>query len=731
LKTQPHWLHNQTLRFLVLVVALYLLLGSFYLINIPALEKPDEEWHYAYVVYLLDKGKLPPISTDETINPAQQEAGQPPLYYLLAATTVRLFGLNAPPLNLTPNPYWGYPSPGTVNDNKNRYIHPPNELFSSPLRTLLALRVLSLLLGIGTILSVYGLARVLGLSWAIALASSLAVVFLPQYLFITTSVSNDGLVTTLSSLALWALVVAVQREHDARQWGLFGALAGLAALTKLSALLLPVLGVMFAVLLGWRRRSIKIVLIGSIASISGVLLLNGWWYVHNLLAYGDPLGIGIHFSEVGRGGSLSLSALITQWQDVELSFWAAFGWGNVHLNEWFYKALRVVSFLGTVGLIVYLFKDGGWRRANVGLWAVLVYVAMVGASLAWWTQSVSASLGRLLFPALAALMILLVLGLASLWRWLPVIVLGGLGLTTILSSVYLVQLYQPPTLSGELSPNIQPLVIRFDDLAELTAFDVNPRRVMAGGATNVTLCWRALEATSENYSVLIQILGEDNAILGARRTYPGLGSFATSLWRVGDRFCDQISVPINPDVIGSGVYEVEIGMFDPAASDRLPAFDTDGNPIELIILDRIKIVGAKINAPSTAIPFQANFANKISLTAYELGTAPPGEPLPITFYWQALSEIQHDYTLFVHLFSESDELVSQTDSPPQAGRFHTHWWEAGDLIPDTKYISLPPDLEPGNYRLSLGWYWPETGERLPLSDQTNNTTLDITIRIGD
>jgi hypothetical protein len=105
--------------------------------------------------------------------------------------------------------------------------------------------------------------------------------------------------------------------------------------------------------------------------------------------------------------------------------------------------------------------------------------------------------------------------------------------------------------------------------------------------------------------------------------------------------------------------------------------------------------------------------------------------LRVTFYWQALSELQQDYTLFVHLFNASGELVSQTDSPPQAGRFHTHWWEVGEIIPDTKYLPLPSNLAPGSYRLSLGWYWPETDERLPLSDGTGNTALDITIRIGD
>ena len=109
--------------------------------------------------YLAQQRTLPPIATDEGLNPALQEAGQPPLFYAATAGAARLLGLELSAPQLSRNPYWGYPSHGTVNDNKNRFVHRPGEWQKSPLRALLILRLFSLGLGAGAVVSAYGLAR--------------------------------------------------------------------------------------------------------------------------------------------------------------------------------------------------------------------------------------------------------------------------------------------------------------------------------------------------------------------------------------------------------------------------------------------------------------------------------------------------------------------------------------------------------------------------------------------
>lgn len=704
---------------LLAILGFYLLLGAVYGTVAPFFEKPDEEWHYAYIQHLLRDGTLPPISTDETLNPARQEAGQPPLFYAAASLVARLLRMDAETPSGARNPYWGYPARGTVADNKNRFIHLPGEIAQAQARSLFLLRGLSLLLGAGAVVSAYALARALGAGASVGLASAAFVATLPQYLFIASSVSNDALVASLAGAALWALVLALRPGERVGSWLVFGLLAGLASLTKTSALLLPLLGAGMAVLAGLRRRAARMGIVGVAASVGGVLICTGWWYIRNVLRYGDPLGLNIHFAEYGRTKPLAFASLAGQLQTIETSFWAAFGWGNVTLPPWVYLGLRGTSLLGVLGVIVILVKPTlrGKGVDRLGLWAMILFLAGVSTSLAIWTQAIAASLGRLLFPALAPLAALLALGWSRLWRRLPAIVVGITGIVAVAAPIYMARVYAPPPrLPDTAAPaGTRPIHLEYGGLARLYAFDVTPQRVLPGQEVDVKLCWQALSSTPTNYSVFVQLVGAADASAGRRGTYPGLGSYATTLWRPGDAFCDLYRVPVNADATGPGVYAIEVGLFGQEASDRLPAYDEAGNPVEFVSVGEIKIGGRGATVPAAATSVGADFAGRVTLLGYEVSAAHPGEELHLTLYWRADAPMATDYTVFVHVLDAAGSIVAQADAPPQAGRYPTHWWERGEALADQHTIHLPADLRPGAYRVRLGLYDPTTGERLPLA----------------
>jgi hypothetical protein len=706
------------------IIGLYFLLGAVYGVLAPALEKPDEEWHYAYVRHLVQQGTLPPITTEESRNPALQEAGQPPLFYATAAGVARFLRLDlrTPPLNR--NPYWAYPTRGTINDNKNRFIHRPDEWRDPALRALFSLRLLSLVLGVGAVISAYGLARAVGASTAVALAAAAFIATVPQYLFIAGSVSNDALVTALTGAALWALVVALRDERRVWPWLIFGLLAGLASLTKVSALLLPLLGVAMAVIAAIRRRDGRIAAMGVVASLGGLLICTGWWYVRNTMLYGDPLGLRIHFVEYGRREVLTLVSLVRQAQSIETSFWAAFGWGNVTLPAWIYLGLRLAVLAALPGIALILLKPGRAGRTyhRLGLWAMALYVAGMGVGLAFWTRTIAASLGRLLFPALVPLAVLLILGWFKLWRRLPAIMVGCLAVLAVTAPFYLARAYQPPTLlsDAQAPAGTQPIHLDFDGVARLYAFRVTPQRTAPGNEVNVTLCWQALGTTQTDYSVFVQLVGEANNIAGRRGTYPGLGNFVTSLWQPGDTFCDLYRVPVSGDAQGPAVYAVEVGLFDLRTGDRMPATDAGGNSIEFVGVADVKVAGAARALLSSAKSARANFADKVVLLGYEVNPASRSTELLLTLYWRAEAPMAADYTVFVHLLDAAGNVVAQGDAPPRAGRYPTHWWDPGEVVADRHTIQLPAGLLPGDYRLRIGLYNPDTGERIARSDATGD-----------
>ncbi|MER3457306.1 MAG: hypothetical protein C4309_00310 [Chloroflexota bacterium] len=95
-------------------------------------------------------------------------------------------------------------------------------------------------------------------------------------------------------------------------------------------------------------------------------------------------------------------------------------------------------------------------------------------------------------------------------------------------------------------------------------------------------------------------------------------------------------------------------------------------------------------------------------------TLRPGDVLSVTLTWRADGRPSRGYTVFVHLISENGQIVTQGDEPPQGGEYPTSFWDAGERIADTHILTIPPDAPPGQYRLYLGLYVLETGERLPI-----------------
>jgi len=80
--------------------------------------------------------------------------------------------------------------------------------------------------------------------------------------------------------------------------------------------------------------------------------------------------------------------------------------------------------------------------------------------------------------------------------------------------------------------------------------------------------------------------------------------------------------------------------------------------------------------------------------------------------WYAEVTIEQNYTLFVHLISPDGSLAAQNDSQPVSEYRPTSTWKAGENIIDRRSVFLSDGLPAGDYQLLVGWYNPETGERL-------------------
>jgi hypothetical protein len=113
----------------------------------------------------------------------------------------------------------------------------------------------------------------------------------------------------------------------------------------------------------------------------------------------------------------------------------------------------------------------------------------------------------------------------------------------------------------------------------------------------------------------------------------------------------------------------------------------------------------------------------IMILDYEV--APPTEITPtlaLTLTWQAQGPVVQDYTAFVHLLS-GDDKIAQRDTQPCGGNCPTSSWLPGEIVVDQIELDLPPDAPPAPYKLAVGLYLLETGERAAVVGRDDGTVV--------
>ena len=113
----------------------------------------------------------------------------------------------------------------------------------------------------------------------------------------------------------------------------------------------------------------------------------------------------------------------------------------------------------------------------------------------------------------------------------------------------------------------------------------------------------------------------------------------------------------------------------------------------------------------------AQWEEEISLIGYDLKEN-EGQLL-VDLHWHIAQRIEKSYKFFAHLIdAASGELVAQTDFIPRNWTYPTSWWEAGEYVVDTAVLPLD-GVGSGTFRLQIGIYDPDSGERLLVTSSEN------------
>jgi Dolichyl-phosphate-mannose-protein mannosyltransferase len=756
-----------TLTTVVPIVVAFFLLSVAFGVVVPVLEAPDEPSHVAMVRFIATQHALP---NQQPLGgfPAGQEGSQPPFYYGLAALLWQL----APGPDLAPtwddhNPFIRFDRQAEPTDNRALYAHTAAEAFPyrGDILGIHLARLLSAVLGAATVLFTFLLAAELfPRRRLVPLFAAGLVAFNPQFIFSSATVNNDVAAAATSTFVLWCCVRWARRGGSRGLAIALGLGLGAALLAKTGGpLLLVPVGIVLLVdrtrRPSWPSWLGRVALVASLAAV-----VAGWWFARNQVLYGDPLGwsamLGAN-SQMIRSTPIGVQEAASALWRARGTYWGTFGWTNIVYVPSVYQALDLFGLMALGGLVIRAARSArGLDRSRatarllvpealIVLWPLLVF-----ASLVHWNQiNQAADQWRLLFPAVAAIAILLALGVDALislpypsagappspWAGtgaspylspgigvgLPVtLIVGlvGLGLNVLVLRNVIAPVYFAPSVPAPAGETAT--MIRFGSGIELVGYRIRPTQPIPGQPLTVDLTWRALRPISINDAVAVTLLGDTGAPVAETRSWPEGGRAPTTAWKTGQVIQDHYVLTPRWEGASPHLAKLWLSLYDPSVVTAPPirVYDASGKPIgDGVALTSLKLSPTEAARAAPSHPLEAHFGPAFELDGYNLVQTP--DTLRLTLVWHATAPPGDSLNVFVHLMDASGHLMTQHDGPPRNGAYPTSFWDVGEIIRDEHVVPLS-GVPAGAYQLQVGLYLLATGRRLPVVATTGEPVQD-------
>ena len=282
-----------------------------------------------------------------------------------------------------------------------------------------------------------------------------------------------------------------------------------------------------------------------------------------------------------------------------------------------------------------------------------------------------------------------------------------------------------------ISPIRYPLNVTFANGMQLLGYDIDEYAVGADPSVPsflLTTFWqRPPQATpldTDGFNLFSHLVFNDTQIqengeLG--------GGYPLSLWQAGQRFDDRRLFTLI-DTKTTGKVYFETGLYRGTGDEivRIDIVDGNGNIAGNQVILGATWVGKKQPTVDLAAftPLHVHFAERIELVGWQW--APPttdSEQLQVALVWRAIDRVTTDYTAFIHLLTDAQEIVTQGDQPPGGIDNPTSLWAPGEVNVTYAQLPIKSNSELENAKIRVGLYEQVSGLQLSVTEAGNTGVL--------
>ena len=272
------------------------------------------------------------------------------------------------------------------------------------------------------------------------------------------------------------------------------------------------------------------------------------------------------------------------------------------------------------------------------------------------------------------------------------------------------RLYRPSNADREAEWARSPALRRSGDLTvELIEAPILPSTGAVGDEMRFSWTWRMVEASETDFGARLLWLDEAGGV-AAEVAFPQIvNGYSTDRWRSGEVNRGHHSI-ILPPSLPKGEYALALQRLDADGA-------VVGATIELEGKMTVSAPRRNFAAPDFVADDVARWDNGIALAGTQLNAA------EIELAWRTENPLDESLRLFVHALDADGRIAAQSDGVPVDWTRPTTGWLPGEFVLTRHQFDLPP----GAYRLRIGWYRPQSGERIGMDGADALTLADALV----